>query len=200
MSKIQVDYLRDKIAVNHVHTLHFISLYRGYIYEVSTKDLKSGDTELGILDSSFANWAGEEILRVGLIILYHHWEKSICALLTEQGMHTNIFYPCRRAESINNWARNILGNYFDATVDEKIWDGLEELRRLVNALKHADFSTYIKLANDYSHYFINSNLALKSADDFANHFVIGETNYDRLSAIVALFWETLPYNVNYAKR
>lgn len=200
MSKIQVDYLHDSVSVNCTRTHHFITLYRGYIYEVSTKDLVKLDSELESMETSFVKWAAEEVLRVGLITLYHHWERSICALLKEQGDRSKIAFANRKSRSINDWVRSVLDNSFDARVDDKIWADLEELRRIVNTLKHADLCSYQDLENDFGHYFPGTKSALLTADDFLNCFVIGVDNYDRLSANVLSFWETLPYTVNYTRR
>jgi hypothetical protein len=200
MSKIIVNFQINQILIRHVHALHYISLYGQYIYEsVTSQHVENGATDGLDLADVHSRWAGEEVLRVGLITLYHHWEKSISSLIKEQSLRLNVLCRQRNKESIVKWTKSVLRESFEAEIDSTIWESLEEIRRVINTLKHADLETYQNLASDFPSYFRDVSQDLKLVEDFENCFEVGFQNFTRLANTMSSFWENIPHKVDYSR-
>ena len=91
MAKILVDYPNNELSKHHIQTLHHIDLYEEYLYQrISNIEYKATDTFEELLGKSYSNWAVEELLKVGVVSIYHFWEKSVILFLNNQSKRQNI--------------------------------------------------------------------------------------------------------------
>ena len=141
------------------------------------------------------NWAQEEIYKVGLITIYHHWEKSINKLLKEQALKNDLSLIKNKGRlPLVMHIRKNLEEVFECIVDDELWRGLDEAREVVNCYKHGTSEKFEALYKKYPYYFIH----LKEIDDvdYSEHFILGEKNLERLSDNILSFWEVLPRETN----
>ena len=197
MSKLIVDYPNNEVLVHHVHALQFIDLYAEYIYPkvIQDADNTTPENDPFGLGRATSLWGAEQVLRVGLITLYHHWERSLNELLAAQAQRARSKLPSMNKKSMVAWSRETLLRQFEAELPEQIWSGMEELRRLVNALKHADLDSYESLSRDYPEYFRLPTTKSITATDYENCFLVAKAQYDRLATSVSSFWDKLPYTL-----
>lgn len=198
MSKLATFYPRDEVAACQIQALHIVSLYGEYIFPKVAEESQSPNdpTDPLNLAQGMSLWAAEQVLRVGLITLYHQWERATGQLLNEQSSRWGIPMKARSKRSFNSWVQAVLLDSFDASIPGEVWNGLEELRRLVNVLKHADLASFTEFAADYPHYFLFSSQPIRE-EDFENNFLVRRDHFNALASSVTDFWGKLPYAVKY---
>jgi hypothetical protein len=188
------------VVICQVQAMHIVSLYGEYLYPriVDAAVAPDEPSDLLGLGRPMAHWASEQVLRVGLITLYHQWERMASAFLSEQGETWSIKFRQRATSSVNNRIKAVLRESFDADILAEVWQGLEELRRLVNTLKHADMKTFNAFAADYPSYFVSGLSPTSSITDFENSLSVKREHFNSLASSVTDFWARLPYVVKYS--
>ncbi len=201
MATILVEYPKNDILKCHIHTLHHIDLYQDYLYgKVSTIEYEATDSLEDLLGKSYSNWAAEELLKVGVVSVYHFLEKCIVSFLYDQFKKQNIDIPHKGRKSLVVWVKTTLEHIFSPIEDEKVWTNLNELRIVANTIKHANSGKYKELSALHIEYFqmIESD-CFDDIQEYENRFFIGIDNFRRLAKSTASFWEHLPHEVIYTR-
>ena len=198
MTKIEVDALGNVLIKNFTQTRHFIDLYSEYIYGNIEDDLNRYSDEP--LEREFgrvyASWAQEEVLKVGLVTIYHCWEKQLKALLKQQADRLELTIPNKKKQSFNLWAKKVLETQFSCFfVETSIWDIIDEMRMIVNAYKHEDSDGFETLYKEYPHYFPRKGVEITKP--FDEKFLLGIDNFQKLTDTVVQFWEKIPHTVKF---
>lgn len=201
MAAIIVEYPRNEVQKRYIHTLHQIDLYQGYLYErISNIEYESTDMLEELLGKSYQNWATEELLKLGVVSIYHFWEKSIVSLLNDQADSKAIQLPKRGGHSVVEWVRITLERCFVSLDKSDIWDGLNELRIVANAIKHANADRYKELSLSHRQYFMMAERDnFDDVDEYENRFFIGIERFKYLASRAADFWSELPHKVMYER-
>lgn len=189
MAAIIVEHPRNEVLKRHIHTLHQIDLYQGYLYErISSIEYEPTDTLEELLGKSYSNWAAEELVRLGVVSIYHFWEKSIVSLLKDQADRQAISLPEKGRLSVVEWARIMLERCFVSLDKRNIWGGLDELRIVTNAIKHANADRYKELSLSHRQYFMmTEHDDFNDVDEYENRFFIGIERFKCLVSSAADF-------------
>ena len=201
MAAIIVEYPRNELLKRHIHTLHQIDLYHGYLYErISAVEYESNDEFEEMLGKSYSNWAAEELFRLGIVSIYHFWEKSIVSLLKEQAARQAIQLPKDRGLSVVKWVRGTLEECFVPLDNDRVWDGLDELRAVANTIKHGNADKYKDLSRLHRQYFMmTEHDRFDDAEEYENRFFIDIDRFRCVVSNAAEFWDDLPHEVAYGR-
>jgi len=195
MSKIVVKGLLDPATQAWAHAGHFIDLYLSFFKELVEAEKKKESEDLEPLFNEFgeiyASWATEESFKVGLVTVYHHWEKSIKKLMIDQAEEQELSLLKNKTRlSFVEHTQNNLENVFDCNISEDVWDKLNEAREIVNCFKHGDSESFQNLYSNYPSYFEFSSI--EDVSDYSDHFLLGEEKFEILCKNILEFWEVLP--------
>ena len=200
MSKLATIYPNDDVVVCQMQALHIVSLYGEYIFpKVAEESLKPDDPmdPLNLVRGT-SLWAAEQVLRVGLITLYHQWERATAQLLNQQSARWRIEIKTRaRGQTVNSWVQAVLADSFEVSIPPEIWKALEEMRRLVNLLKHADMTSFSDFAANYPGYFSFHSPPLVEID-FEISLFVSQERFNALATAAIEFWSELPYVTKYS--
>jgi len=193
VSKIIVQGLLDPALQAWAHSGHFLDLYLFFIKGMVEQE-KTKESESPLLNEPgnvYGSWALEEVYKVGLVTLYHHWEKSIKKLMKDQSaaQGLQLIRNNDRVSFVDHVKRN-LESVFDCVVENSIWAELNETRLIVNCYKHGTSEKFYSLYETYPNYF--DSLHPGDDIDYSDHFLLGENNLERLGKNIQTFWETLP--------
>ena len=193
MSKIVVQGFLDLTTQAWAHTSHYFDLYLSFFKETVGEEKKKASDSLLLEEFGqiYAGWALEEVYKLGLVTVYHHWEKCIKKLLREQSaaQGLRLLTNNSRVSFVEHVKRNLV-EVFNCNVDETIWDKLNETREIVNCYKHGSSDKFQRLYESYPVYFTSMNI--EDDVDYSDHFLLGEEGLDRLGKNILNFWETLP--------
>ena len=161
MSKIVVQGFLDPATQAWAHTSHYLDLCLFFFKEtVGEEKKKTSDSPL--LDGFgqiYAGWALEEMYKLCLVTVYHHWEKCIKKLLREQSaaQGLRLLRNNSRMSFVEHTKRNLV-EVFNCNVDETIWDQLNETKEIVNCYKHGSSDKFKSLYESYPVYFKSMNI------------------------------------------
>lgn len=195
MSKVVVKGMLDPASQAWVHASHFLDLYLSFFRELVEAEKNKESEELDPLFNEFgqvyASWATEEAFKVGLVTVYHHWEKCIKKLMSEQAEEQGLalLKNTTRLSFVEHTKLN-LEAVFDCVVDSNVWEIIDEAREIVNCFKHGTSDKFHKLYSLYPSYFDFSNT--ERVTDYSDHFILGAERFERLGNNILEFWETLP--------
>lgn len=193
MTKIVVDGFLDPAIQARVHAGHYLDFYLFFVKEMIERE-KSRQSDSRLMNEfgqTYGNWAQEEIYKVGLVTVYHHWEKCISKLLKNQESKNSVklLKNTSRLPFVDHIRKN-LEDVFNCFVDEAIWSELNEAREIVNCYKHGTSDKFESLYLKYPSYFVEFDVGEDL--DYSDYFLLGEKNLDRLGKNIQNFWDTLP--------
>lgn len=198
-SKIVTHGFDDQIVRNTVHTMHFRDLYLGYFYDKIEEEKVKDDSEdvFKEFNEMYCNWALEEILKIGLVTIYHFWERCIKGLINEQSKFLKIQLTVKHhRKSMVRYCRESLETDFSCVVDGKIWDLLDEARKVVNTYKHGDHESFKLIKDEYPYYF--ESFVPENDSDLSEFFFLGKNNFERLTNNIVNFWEKVPHTPKFS--
>ena len=198
-SKIIIHGFLDQLVINTVQTSHFRDLYLGFFYEMMKKE-KAEDCSEGLLKEfgeAYYDWALEELLKIGLVTIYHYWEKCMNCFIKDQAKTLNIRISTKKNEqSFVQYNKKILEEYFTCIMNEEIWAPIEESRKIVNIYKHGNHKDYQLLKSDFPYYFKEYNP--KNNFDLSIYFTLGIENFERLTIGIENFWGKIPHELRFS--
>ena len=136
----------------------------------------------------YAQWAQDEVAIVGVVALYHLWERQAKTLFDEQFGRLGRPVPRRSTDTVT-WAKGNLVALDSAVDDAALWAALEEARRVTNCFKHGLDGDYEALERDYPVYFVGG------AREAQSRFRVPAADLERLCAEVSRFWEEVPHTL-----
>ena len=190
-SQIRVHSLDSPLVRNAVHVLHHQDLYVGFLLPAIGEQVENDavgsplETELRQI---YAQWAQDEVAIVGVVALYHLWERQAKTLFDEQFGRLGRPVPRRSTDTVT-WAKGNLVALDSAVDDAALWAALEEARRVTNCFKHGLDGDYEALERDYPVYFVGG------AREAQSRFRVPAADLERLCAEVSRFWEEVPHTL-----
>lgn len=193
-SKIITQGFDDQLVINTVQSLHFRDLYLGFFYE-KVEEEKFKNSSEGVIqefNEIYCDWALEEILKLGLVTIYHFWERCLRRLFKDQSEILNIpLTITERGKSFVQFSKETLEEDFSCSIDDEIWSLIDESRKIVNAYKHGDSTSFQSIKSNYPYYF--QNYALNESSDLSECFFLGKNNFERLTSSIVDFWGKMPH-------
>lgn len=184
----------DQLVINTVQTGHFQDLYLHFFHD-KIEEEKNKDVEVDFINEfngMYCNWALEEILKLGLVTIYHFWERCLRQLFKEQSNFLNIPLTVKHnRKSFVQYGKETLENDFSCVIDEEIWKPIDEARKIVNSYKHGDHESFKLIRTEYPYYF--EKFELKEDSDLSEYFILGKENFKRLTDNIIKFWEKIPH-------
>ena len=193
-SKIVTHGINNQLVINTIQTRHFQDLYLHFFHD-KIEEEKNKDTEVDFINAfngMYCNWALEEILKLGLVTIYHFWERCLRQLFKEQSNFLNISLTVsHNRKSFVQYSKETLEIDFSCIMDEEIWKPIDEARKIVNCYKHGDHESFNLIKSEYPHYF--EKYDLKEDSDLSECFILGKENFKRLTDSIVNFWEKIPH-------
>ncbi len=193
-SKIITQGFDDQLVINAVQTLHFRDLYLGFFYEkIEEKKTKAcSENVINEFSQLYCNWALEEILKMGLVTIYHFWERCIRQLIKDQAKILNIQLSVKwKKKSFVEHSKETLEKDFSCVMSEKHWNPINESRKVVNTYKHGDHESFQTIKSEFPYYF--ERYKPDENSDLSEYFFLGKDNFERLTSGIIDFWEKIPH-------
>ena len=190
-SLIRVRSLESPLIRNSIHVHHHQNLYVEFLLPAIGEQFDNdavGSPLESELRQHYVQWAQDEVTIVGVVALYHLWERQATTLFQKQFGDLGQPVPRRTTDTVI-WAKGNLATLHSAVEDESLWDALEEARRLTNCFKHGLDGDYETLEGDYPVYFV------KGVGEARNRFRVRAIDLDRLCASVSRFWDEVPHTL-----
>ncbi len=138
------------------------------------------------------------LFRRVFVVEYRAWRGRIRDLVRDQlsrlGLDSELWTPAedsRSAEAFILHVRHLLRDELDCELEAEVWDGVQEVAEVAEAIAESSRAARLELAEHYPDYF--SQLDVFGDGDPSGRLTLSHALALRAFAAVAAFWQALPY-------
>lgn len=149
-----------------------------------------GESEVPEIAAQFEQWSVDELMKFGVVSLYHHWERQTKSLLVEQ---LQVQAPPRREKTVRDdasWFLLLLEKQLCAPTLETAREAIYECRELTNLIKHDTGDKYEETERNFPAHFVAVD-----GRPAMDRFRVTAQSLDRLFDELIEFWEMLPCEI-----
>jgi len=169
-------------------------LYSSLLFQ-SIRSLKSHyiNSPLKQIANIEYNNALQVLFIVGVLDLYHDWEKNIKQFFKEENIELK---KREKKDSFVDITKKTCDDALEFTIPNEIWLKIDELRQVVNAYKHGNQQSFYKLKSMFPKYFkLPRKYIIDSKTDYSLLFRITKGQFILLSKTIINFWKIINKNL-----